>query len=128
MASSRTGQALEGLGPLFETASWNIERGLNFDLIESALGNPEHFQQNSGYQNRVGNNNEVVRGQIRKLQETDVIILNEVDLGMKRTDYHDVSRDLAAALHMNYAYGVEFVEVDPVFDHRHGKNRSAGQE
>ncbi|MDQ2776621.1 MAG: hypothetical protein M3Y57_17140 [Acidobacteriota bacterium] len=35
---------------------------------------------------------------------------------MKRTEYRDVSRDLAAAPHMNYAYGVEFVEVDPVFD------------
>jgi len=35
---------------------------------------------------------------------------------MKRTEYRDVTRELAAALHMNYAYGVEFVEVDPVFD------------
>jgi endonuclease/exonuclease/phosphatase family metal-dependent hydrolase len=35
---------------------------------------------------------------------------------MKRTGYRDVASDLAAALHMNYAYGVEFVEVDPVFE------------
>jgi hypothetical protein len=35
---------------------------------------------------------------------------------MKRTGYRDVARELAAALHMNYVYGVEFVEVDPVFD------------
>ena len=34
---------------------------------------------------------------------------------MKRTEYRNVTRELAAALHMNYAYGVEFVEVDPVF-------------
>jgi hypothetical protein len=35
---------------------------------------------------------------------------------MKRTNYDDVTADLASALHMNYAYGVEFVEVDPIFD------------
>ncbi len=35
---------------------------------------------------------------------------------MKRTGYRDVAGELAKALHMNYAYGVEFVEVDPVFE------------
>ena len=35
---------------------------------------------------------------------------------MKRTNYDDVTADLASALHMNYAYGVEFLEVDPIFD------------
>ncbi len=108
--------AVEGLGSIVRAASWNIERGLNFDLIESALGKPEHFQQDSGSENPIGSNKEIVRNQLRRLQETDVLILNEVDLGMKRTGYRDVSRDLAAALNMNYAYGVEFVEVDPVFD------------
>jgi hypothetical protein len=50
------------------------------------------------------------------LQGVDVLILNEADWGMKRTEYRDVTQELAAALHMNYAYGVEFVEVDPLFD------------
>ncbi len=105
---------VEGLGSIVRAASWNIERGLNFHLIESALGNPEQFRREAGYENRAGD--QVVQAQLSALQETDVLILNEVDLGMKRTEYRDVSRDLAAALHMNYAYGVEFVEVDPLFD------------
>jgi hypothetical protein len=41
-------------------------------------------------------------------------VLNEVDWGMKRTDYRNVAADLATVLRMNYAYGVEFVEVDPI--------------
>lgn len=49
------------------------------------------------------------------LRSADVIILNEVDLGMKRTQYFDVARDLAQALHFNYAYGVEFVELDRLY-------------
>jgi endonuclease/exonuclease/phosphatase family metal-dependent hydrolase len=105
-----------GLGAVVRAASWNIERGLNFDLIESAFANPEQFQRESEYENRAGNNNTIVRAQLRTLQESDVLILNEVDLGMKRTGYRDVSRDLATVLHMNYAFAVEFVEVDPLFD------------
>jgi endonuclease/exonuclease/phosphatase family metal-dependent hydrolase len=42
-----------------------------------------------------------------------VLVLNELDWGMKRSDYRAVVKDLAAALKMNWAYGVEFVEVDP---------------
>ena len=47
------------------------------------------------------------------LQSADVLVLNEVDWGMKRSDYRAVVKDLADALKMNWAYGVEFVEVDP---------------
>jgi endonuclease/exonuclease/phosphatase family metal-dependent hydrolase len=48
------------------------------------------------------------------MKQADVIVLNEVDWGMKRTDYRNVAADLATALRMNYAYGVEFIEVDPI--------------
>jgi endonuclease/exonuclease/phosphatase family metal-dependent hydrolase len=52
--------------------------------------------------------------QIALMKLADVIVLNEVDFGMRRTDYRNVAEDLASALQMNYAYGVEFVEVDPI--------------
>jgi endonuclease/exonuclease/phosphatase family metal-dependent hydrolase len=38
--------------------------------------------------------------------------LSEVDWGVKRSQYREVVKELADALHMNWAYGVEFVEVD----------------
>lgn len=106
---------VEGLGPIIRATLWNIERGRSFDLIESALGNAEEFQRDSGYQTRV-QKREAIDNQLRSLQQSDIVIFNEVDLGMKRTEYRDVSHDLATALHMNYAYAVEFVEVDPIFD------------
>ena len=40
-------------------------------------------------------------------------ILNEVDWGVKRTRYREVVRELGETLNMNWAYGVEFLEVDP---------------
>lgn len=41
-----------------------------------------------------------------------VVLLSEVDNGMARTGQRHTSRDLAAALGMSYAFGVEFLELD----------------
>ena len=48
------------------------------------------------------------------LEEADVLILQEIDLGMKRSGYRPTAKDLAQALGMNYAYVPIYVEVDPV--------------
>jgi hypothetical protein len=51
---------------------------------------------------------------INVLQSADVIVLNEVDWGVKRTGYHCVVCELGSALHMNWAWGLEFVDVAPM--------------
>jgi endonuclease/exonuclease/phosphatase family metal-dependent hydrolase len=106
---------VSGLGPVLRVGLWNIERGLNFKLILSALTDSNEFLRivKTGIS---PHQKEMVESQLATLQGVDVLILNEADRGMKRTEYRDVTRELAAALHMNYAYGVEFVEVDPLFD------------
>ena len=43
------------------------------------------------------------------LRDLDVIFANELDCGMARTGNLHITRELAAALGMNYAYGVEFL-------------------
>jgi len=45
-------------------------------------------------------------------RNADVWILNEVDWGVKRTQYREVIRELGETLNMNWAFGVEFLEVD----------------
>jgi len=108
---------VEKLGPVLRLAFWNVERGLNFELIRSALTDPAEFERVAGPQSKIApNKRHLVELQLRNLKDADVLVLNEVDLGMKRTEYRDVARELAAGLHMNYAYAVEFVEVDPIFD------------
>jgi endonuclease/exonuclease/phosphatase family metal-dependent hydrolase len=42
----------------------------------------------------------------------DIALLSEVDNGMARTGQRHTSRDLAAALGMAYAFGVEFLELE----------------
>jgi hypothetical protein len=47
---------------------------------------------------------------LKKL-EADVIILNEMDIGMARSDQQHTTRLLAHSLEMNYAWATEFVEL-----------------
>jgi len=63
--------------------TWNIERGTAYDSILSVL----------------------------RTLNADVILLQEVDRGCKRTKYRDVARDLAHALDMNWISGGEFQEI-----------------
>ena len=104
------------LGRVVRVVSWNIERGLEYEAVEAALGGPAHFAallDKSAYP-RGGRKREHILRQAALLREADVIVLNEVDWGLKRTGYRNVAAELAAATGMNYAYGVEFIEVDPV--------------
>ncbi len=108
------------LGPFLRAICWNIERGIHFDPIRIALSEPEKFDQVLAEKNDPKSKPptpeqlKVVKQQLEILQPADVLILNEVDYGVTRTDYRDVARDLAKAVNMNYAYGVEFLELDPL--------------
>ena len=104
------------LGSFVRVAHWNIERGIEFDAIKAALTDATQFARlidSSAYPRGSRDRRQILQ-QIALLKQADVIVLNEVDWGLKRTDYRNCAADLAAALHMNYAYGVEFVEVDPI--------------
>src|SRR5690348_9109221 len=104
------------LGPFLRVVEWNIEEGLEYDAIMSAFTDPASFAKlidAKAYPPR-SEKRKLILQQVALLKEADVIVLNEVDWGMRRTEYRDVTADLAAALGMNYAYGVEFVEVDPI--------------
>jgi endonuclease/exonuclease/phosphatase family metal-dependent hydrolase len=54
---------------------------------------------------------------VRLIQETpalrdpDLVLLGEMDLGMARSANEHTTREMAAALRMNYAFGVEFLEL-----------------
>jgi endonuclease/exonuclease/phosphatase family metal-dependent hydrolase len=109
------------LGPTLRVAFWNIERGLELDDIKLLLTDKERFvakvaaerkhAQESGKRVRTVDLQKIPE-EIEVLKASDVWILNEVDWGVERTAYRDVVRELGEALNMNWAYGVEFLEVD----------------
>ncbi|MGA7964061.1 MAG: endonuclease/exonuclease/phosphatase family protein [Candidatus Acidiferrales bacterium] len=110
----------EALGPFLRATMWNIERGIEFDGIRTSLAEPDKFD--AYIQVKKDPNSKpltdaalaVVKSQLDILKPTDLFILNEVDYGVTRTDYRNVAHELAQALHMNYAYAVEFLEIDPL--------------
>src|SRR5580704_12248640 len=109
---------LKGMGSSLRLVEWNIERGIEFDKIKLLLTDKQGFisevhGEATSNTNAEKAKDEVLRAQMDVLQSADVLVLNEVDWGMKRSDYRAVVKDLADALKMNWAYGVEFVEVDP---------------
>ncbi len=101
---------------MLRVAHWNIERGMAFEDIQAALRGREAFTQRLSQAPRELDSKEQERAfeEAQLLSQADVIVLNEVDWGLKRSDYRHVAQELAAALGMNYAFGVEFVEVDPL--------------
>lgn len=90
------------LGEYFRVASWNIERGFNVDRIVQI---PEYSQ---GLKT-----SEKLKEELEVFNKATVIILNEVDIGIPRTNYENIVEKISQAFRMGYVFGTEFVEVDP---------------
>jgi endonuclease/exonuclease/phosphatase family metal-dependent hydrolase len=84
------------LPPLFGIVSWNIDRGAELPTITAELDR----------------------------QHPGLCLLQEVDWRARRTEYADVAANLAGALHLNMAYGIEFEELS---QERKGESAYIGQ-
>jgi endonuclease/exonuclease/phosphatase family metal-dependent hydrolase len=111
--SVRTRSASQG--SVIRVATWNIERGLEFEAIKAALTNDQRFFRRLTPAMRASrfNLSDILK-QAAELSRADIVVLNEVDWGLKRTGYRNVVKELADAMQMNYVFAVEFVEVDPL--------------
>lgn len=107
-------------------AFWNIERGLEWESIADAFANGSDYLTRLIPKKRMSEREQKrALAELAELRRADIIILNEVDLGMKRTRYADVAQELAKATGMNYAFGVEFVEVDRLHRGREDRDGDA---
>ncbi len=112
---------IKGLGPSLRVAVWNIERGMKLDDIQLFITDRDRFLAKAEADRKEATDAgqrvravklEKVAQQIDVLRDADVWVLNEVDWGVKRSQYREVVRELAKTLNMNWAYGVEFLEID----------------
>jgi endonuclease/exonuclease/phosphatase family metal-dependent hydrolase len=112
---------IKDLGPSLRVACWNIERGLELDDIQLFLTDKDRFMAKMDEERKKAKESgqkvravalEKIPEEIEILKAADVWILNEVDWGVKRSQYREVVRELAETLDMNWAYGVEFLEID----------------
>ncbi len=103
-------------GTSLRVAMWNVERGTNYDFVKLAFDNPKGFM---AAVNKLWilapEKLQEIEADAQALSRSDVLVLNEVDLGMTRTDYREVAADLARDLGMHAVFGVEFIEVDPLY-------------
>lgn len=109
------------LGPLMRIAFWNIAGGKSLDEIMLIWTDPERFLERIRFDG-VRLPSRIYRRmaeELRLLQEVDVLILNECDIGMPRSGDRHVADELARTLEMNVAFGVEFIELEPfLLDHK----------
>ena len=103
------------LGPFIRVATWNIELSLEMDQAITAFTNWEGYQVLINQKKFSPSSGKYKRALEERdlLAESDIILLQEMDIGVKRSGYRNAAKDLADALHMNYAYGTAFLEVDP---------------
>lgn len=106
----------EKIGEFLRVVQWNVERGLELGAIEAVFESEEKLKallDKEAFPPDSDKRREILE-QAALLRQADVIILNEVDWGLKRTEYRNITAELAAKLGMNYAFGVEFVELSPI--------------
>ncbi len=103
------------LGKFVRIAAWNIQRGLPIDDIELILKQPDKFLTKVKNQNKKIKKDKIekIKKEIEVLRNSDIFILNEVDIGMPRTNYKNIAKEFANILGFNYAFGVEFIEIEP---------------
>ncbi|MBI3312613.1 MAG: endonuclease/exonuclease/phosphatase family protein [Candidatus Omnitrophica bacterium] len=105
------------LGPYLRVVSWNIEKSV---LMEDAITaftsaekfpsliNPDKVSPGSGRYKKIIQQRD-------RLSNADIIVLQEMDIGVKRSGYANAAKDLAKALKMNYTFAPEQLEIDPVY-------------
>lgn len=104
------------LGEILRVASWNIEKSLEVSRAARALKSPVEYEAMIDPKDApVGSADraEMMR-QRERLATADIIFLQEMDIGVNRSGHVDAARLLAKSLGMNYAYGAQALEVDPV--------------
>ena len=105
------------LGRYLRLVSWNIEKSYHIQDAITAFSSPDSFRLLIDPAKAPDGSPRIqeVLGQREKLSDADVIVLQEMDIGHKRSGYVNAPAELAKKLNMNYAYGAEQLEVDPVY-------------
>ena len=104
------------LGNFVRVVTWNIEHSLQMDQAIAAFTDEAVFA-NGLHPKRARPGSRRYRRALAEralLEDADIVLLQEMDIGVKRSGYRDAAADLARALQMNYAYLPEYLEIDPV--------------
>lgn len=103
------------LGDFLRVATWNVEKSIHTESAIAALKSESAFKAQLKPKILADPKRlEEALRQRERLITADVLLLQEMDVGMPRSGYLDAAREFAKALGMNYSYAVQQIEVDPV--------------
>ena len=106
----------ERLGPCLRVSSWNIEKSIRTKKVAGMLTSLETFR--SQLDPRVLKKKDLYEDVLRqreRLIHTDILFLQEMDIGHCRSDYLFAAQYLARELGMNFVYAPQQLEIDPVY-------------
>ncbi|MBI1977551.1 MAG: endonuclease/exonuclease/phosphatase family protein [Candidatus Omnitrophica bacterium] len=104
------------VGPFVRIGTWNIEKSFEVERAITLLSDRSGFVHMLGSEQSLPSEQyQTVLRQRDLLAEADVLILQEMDIGVKRSNYINAPKALADALNMNYAYGAAYLEIDPAY-------------
>lgn len=114
------------LGPSLRISTWNIEKSVRAQEAGEALTSEASFERmlRPEYRREPMARDEAIR-QRAVLAASDVLLLQEMDIGHCRSGYLFAAQHLARKLKMNFVYAPQQLEIDPVhlgLDHIHFDN------
>ena len=104
------------LGEFLRLGTWNIEKSLHLHEVASSLTSERDYvarMRPGRIHHMPGRRMEMLR-QRERLAEADILLFQEMDIGVDRSDYHHSPELLAAKLEMNFAYAPMQIELEPI--------------
>ncbi|MBI3308159.1 MAG: endonuclease/exonuclease/phosphatase family protein [Candidatus Melainabacteria bacterium] len=99
--------------PYLRITQWNIASGGRVDVIKQIFLDPKKFYNK--YKQKVEKPlTSDLKKEIELLSTNDIIFLNEVDIGLPRTGYANIAKEISRSLGYNYAFATEFIELGPI--------------
>ncbi len=104
------------LGSFLRATTWNIEKSVHVPEMIRLMTSKEDFDGmiNPDQLNAKSRSAAHLEQQRARLVQSDIFVLQEMEIGIKRSHYLNAAGALAQALQMNYAYAPQYLEVDPV--------------
>jgi len=105
----------ENLGPFLRVVQWNIEKSFLMPQVIKLWTSSNAVEEMIDTEKAPLGSEQYnfALYQRDRLLEADIVILEEMDVGVKRSGYLNAPGELAKALNMNYTYGTMQLEIDP---------------
>ncbi len=103
------------LGPSIRLSTWNIEKSKQITAVAEIVTSESRFKNmlRTEIQNDPEAYSEAIRQRVA-LASSDILLLQEMDIGHCRSGYLFAAKHLANEMNMNFVYAPQQLEIDPV--------------